>query len=202
MHRLRVIACVAASVVVGGGVAALGQQRSGRRATKVHARPGESPPMIHAKAAEPAVFGEYAASVPVGNFATPNDAALSVLVDPQLQLDPQTTQLYQQMATTLNGSTGVPAARLAYYAAVNNQGTYSITGWGANVESVVADGNGGYNVTLSVTPGILDSGYTLNSIVSDANYMETYNVVNGTYTYIGSADPAGQAGQLPFIVQL
>ena len=106
------------------------------------------------------------------------------------------------MATALNGSVFVPTSRTTYYAAVNNQGNYSIIGWGAHVENVQADGNGGYNVTLSISPGIVDSTYDLNSTIFDLNYLETYNVGNGGYNYIGSTDPEGRAGQLPLIIRM
>ncbi len=187
MNFLRVRISIAASALflVFGSVVVLAQQR----ATTI--------PKAYEKGAEMARF-------PMNrrDFSLTYIAAMTVGVDPQLQLDAQTQLLYQQMATTLDGYANVPDSRVTYYGAVNNQGNYSIAGWGAFVEGVQSDGNGGYNVNLSVTPSVIDSTYGLNTIIFDLNYSESYNINNGVINYLNSADPGGQSGQLPIIVQM
>ncbi|QEH38093.1 hypothetical protein OJF2_66910 [Aquisphaera giovannonii] len=128
--------------------------------------------------------------------------AMEVTVNPDLQLDAPSQLIYQQMANTLKGSGFVPNARLTYYSSVNNQGSYSITGWLAFIENVQPDGSGGYIVTISVSPAINDASYSLNSVVADFNYTEKYHIPNNSFTYIDSFDAEGLAGQYPAILRL
>jgi hypothetical protein len=140
---------------------------------------------------------------PIRNaFSSTYTATLSLSVDPQLQLDAPTQQLYQQMSNAINGNAFVPNDRLTYYSSVNDQNSYTINGWAGFVENVQDDGNGGYLVSIRVSPQLDSTDFDLNSIVCDFNYTETYDVNNGVCNYVGFADPAGLSGQMPCIIQL
>jgi len=106
-------------------------------------------------------------------------------------LDPQTTALYQNLANAIAGFSGVPDARGAYYSYHNDGTTWAIACWGATITDAAPDGNGGYNVTLTVGPDFSISPGTY--VVG--GYSETFHVdANGVVTYVSSQDPDGWAG--------
>jgi len=108
-------------------------------------------------------------------------------------LDPQTQALYQNLANAIAGFSGVPNARWAYYGSYNDGVNWAIGSWAASVDSAVADGNGGYNVTLLVGPIFTATPQTANSV--GGGYTEIFNVdANGAVTYISSQDPDGCTG--------
>ena len=124
----------------------------------------------------------------------PFDPSIFVDVDPGLQLDANTTALYQKMASTLNGSPFVPQSRLDYFSFYANSNIYTIGGWGAFVENVQATGDG-YLVTIRVQPGVSSKNKGASIILGGPNYYEQYQVGNGQFTYQGFLDPDGTAGQ-------
>ncbi len=106
-------------------------------------------------------------------------------------LDPQTQTLYQNLASAIAGFSGVPDVRSAYYSYYNDGTNWAIASWGASVLGAVPDGNGGYNVTLTVGPNFSISTGTY--VVGD--YSEIFNVdANGVVTYVGSQDPDNSGG--------
>ena len=113
-------------------------------------------------------------------------------------LDAQTQALYQNLSNAIAGFTGVPAARPAYYSFYNDGVNWSIGAWGGGVINAVADGDGGYNVTLTVGP--IFATIPQNGSANDVGgaYYEIFNVgADGTVTYMSSQDPLGSAsGQL------
>jgi len=106
-------------------------------------------------------------------------------------LDPQTQTLYQGLANAIAGFSGVPNARGAHYSYYNDGTTWAIACWGAAITDAAPDGNGGYNVTLTVGPNFSISPGT--DVVG--GYSETFHVdANGVVTYVSSQDPYGWAG--------
>jgi len=124
----------------------------------------------------------------------PFDLSLFVDVDPGLQLDANTMALYQQMASTLNGSALVPQDRLTYYSAHVNSNTDTIRGWSGYVENVQANCYG-YLVTIRVQPGISSTTTGPSTLLVGPNYYEQYQVGNCTVDYQGFLDPDGTSGQ-------
>jgi hypothetical protein len=124
----------------------------------------------------------------------PFDPSIFVDVDPSLSLDANTLALYNQMASTLNGSTLVPQDRLNYYSAYANSNTLMITAWSAYVENVQANCNG-YLVTIRVQAGINSTTTGPSTLLDGPNYFEKYQVVNGQFAYQGFLDPDGTSGQ-------
>ena len=120
----------------------------------------------------------------------------NAIVNPNLNLDANTFALYQQMATTLSAVTDVPNDRLNYYSAVNQPPVYQILGWEGMVSTVQAN-NGGYLVGVSVVPYLSAEGGA--GVVSNSDYLETYQITNGVVQYVGSADPQSLAGQMPVV---
>jgi hypothetical protein len=127
--------------------------------------------------------------------------AWDVTVDWSLQLADQDATLYRQMATNIGADADIPADRTNYYSMVVNQPGFAVNGWTGMVNSVVADGNGGYLVTVSVFPLLSSDQYgTPTQIASD--YSERSVVAgDGTVTYLGFLDPQGLAGQPAALVR-
>ena len=126
-------------------------------------------------------------------------AAFLVSYDTQTNLDPNTAQLYQTLASVLNGSLRVPNDRLNYYSAVNSQNDCQILGWEGIVTGVAPNANG-YLVTLDVHPYLGSVTDGASAFVVSGDYSEQYQVNNdGSFQYTGFLDPQGLAGQLPAI---
>lgn len=119
---------------------------------------------------------------------------ISVVVDPTLQLDQNTQNLYQQMASILDGSSFVPADRRNYYSAYVNSNTETIHGWSSWLQNVAPNCNG-YIVTITVIPTMSSSNAGGCTILDGSSYFEQYEVTNGQAQYVGFIDPNGTAGQ-------
>ncbi len=106
-------------------------------------------------------------------------------------LDPQTQVLYQNLANAIAGFAGVPNSRWAYFSLYNDGTTWAIGSWGGSILNAVPDGNGGYNVTMTVGPNFSISP----GMIVDGGYYEIFNVnAAGVVTFIGSQDPDNASG--------
>jgi len=133
-------------------------------------------------------FGRPGTRLSAAQAPAPSFAEVSVWSS---DLDPQTTALYQSLANAVAGFSGVPDARGAYYSYYNDGITWAIGSWGASVTNAVPDGDGGYNVTLTVGPNFSISPGTHVA----GTYYETYNVdANGVVTFVGWQDPDNCGG--------
>lgn len=119
-----------------------------------------------------------------------------VEADWSLELNESDQALYDQVAATLTGVSDIPNDRTNYYSAVNNTPGYTINGWTGLVNSVTPDGNGGYNVTVSVDPKLSTTQFGLYTDM-ESDYSEQYSInANNNVTYLGFLDPQGLAGLL------
>lgn len=123
-----------------------------------------------------------------------------VTVDWSLALDDNTRAIYQQAATLISGFVDVPNDRANYFAPCYG----NIGSWAGMVNSVQADSNGGYYVTVAVD-GIIDPVQLDNDQTGAippaiyAHYAETYYIDNAsTVTYNGFATPPGYPTHLSF----
>ncbi len=100
--------------------------------------------------------------------------------------------IYQQAATLIAGYTAIPAARVAYFAAYNNQ----IGEFGGFVTTVQSQPGGGSLVTVNVQAILTDSS------MPASKYFEQYMIgADNSVTYSSSLDPDGKAGtQLPTMI--
>ncbi len=106
-------------------------------------------------------------------------------------LDPQTQALYQNLANAIAGFVGVPDSRWAYYGLYNDGTTWAIGSWGGSVLNAVPDGNGGYQVSMTVGPNFSISP----GLIVGGGYYEIFNVdAAGVVTFIGSQDPNNASG--------
>jgi hypothetical protein len=127
-------------------------------------------------------------------------ALWQVDVDWSLALDPNSAALYAQMGTLVSGFPAVPNDRMNYYAAVSLPPDYVISGWAGLVTDVSPINNGGYVVTISVTPLLATIAYGDPTVVS-TNYSEQFSVDgNNSVTYLGFLDPLGLSGQDPMVI--
>lgn len=140
----------------------------------------------------------------IGQEFIPPDGptAFLVSINGTANLDPNTKQLHQSMATALNGYAVVPNNRLTYWSAVNNANAFVVMGWQGMITDVQANGNGNL-VTVMVSPSLASDTYGQACVILNSDYSEQYQVNNdGTFVYVGSFDPQGLAGQLPGIASL
>lgn len=135
-------------------------------------------------------------SAPMAASAVDPTPIFSVVVDPSLNLDPDTMAIYQQMAAQLNDYPAIPNDRTNYYSAVNSPPDYIIAYWEGIVRNVQANG-GGYQVTVSVIPNLSSTDYGPATTIPSSDYTETYWIANGNIQYVGFSDPNGLAGQFP-----
>jgi len=187
MRRTKRIALAVATVSLVTAAWVQTQARPPRRGVAVRAK-GDVP--------EPKLTGAPVGRMHLGiiarDFGDPPPDPFEVIVDPDLNLDPNTQALYQQMAATLDGYAAVPQDRLNFYSALNN-----IAAWGGVVEDVQPNG-GGYLVTVNVNAVLSPGDNGLVSFVAmPGPYSEIYQVTNGVIQYMGFNDPQNAAGQQP-----
>jgi hypothetical protein len=105
-------------------------------------------------------------------------------------LDDATVRVYQNV---LNGFTGLPAGRAAFFSGYSADNGFLIGGWSSLIASVQQNCNG-YLVTLNVAPGMSSNSGT-DCVINDLIYSEIYQVNNdGTFNYVSSLDPNNQSG--------
>ena len=115
-------------------------------------------------------------------------------------LDDATNQIYLNVQNTLTGFTGYPNDRATFFAGYNDSNGFSLSGWGAWIHAVQANGNG-FLVTVSVSPGLSSSKIGADCQIDDLAYTEQYQINNdGTFQYIASFDPNNQAGQVSALI--
>jgi hypothetical protein len=135
----------------------------------------------------------HAMQCPPGTFP------LAVDFDPA-NLDPATVQAFQAIANTLNGYTGYQNDRSTFFGGHTPDGGYNLTGWQALITSAQPNANG-HLATLLVIPDLTSNGS--DAIIRDLAYFEQYQVnADGTFAYVGSLDPNGQAGGVSTAIDL
>lgn len=129
----------------------------------------------------------------------PGTYPLAVSFDPT-GLDPSTVQVYQNIQNVLTGFTGYPDNRAAFFAGYTPANDFNLTGWLAQITAAQQNG-AGYLATVSVMPYMTDLGS--DAVITDLAYSEQYQVNNdGTFSYVGSLDPNGQAGLVSSVIDL
>jgi hypothetical protein len=186
-----ILAGMAASVITGVIFASANVRGQLLRPRHGSMRPSQS---SNAAQAQPK-FAHPPFSLPrMADFTGPPGAQVfPVYIDSEMNLDPTTQALYQQMATTLTGYAVVPNDRTNYFSALNNNPDFQFNYWTGVVLNVQAVA-GGNLVTVGVDPVFTNRA----SVLTPCDYSEQYLVGNdGSITYQGFSDPNGYAGQMP-----
>ena len=100
----------------------------------------------------------------------------------------------QDAANTLNGYTGLPNDRATFFSGYSQANGFNITGWTAGITNL-SRLDAGTLATLKVDALFGGTGGDL--LIGHCSYAEQYLIRwDGTFSYIGSFDPDGQAGQV------